>query len=233
MTQGDKLMTRVAKLLALASRNPSREESEAAMLHAQRLCAKHGLKISDAEALGKKPEERAVGIRRGDVGTKTLTWWQKDLARVVAGNFRCDHYYSYHIGVGRVMFVGLEGDVDLALTCFKLAAGTMKREATKHVAQAKLSAKEHRTYWDRRRATGVRNDYIRGWISGLRIAFSKNVTEHALVVVKPPEVEKAIEDMALGKPRQPSAIASCGLGESYRKGQDDGARFNQTKEIGG
>lgn len=231
----NKILERAKKLLALAGNNPSQEEAEAAMMQAQKLLLKHGLKISDAEDHG---EPVKAQHHNANSGTKTVPWWHQRIAGVVAKNFRCDHYKSTSRGwsrrytTSRMVFVGLPGDVDLAVEIFKLAVETAKREATKFLVRQKKKEAEdgYAWQWNRSRSIAIRNDYLQGWVDGLRLAFVKNVEENALVVVKPPEVREAMNAMNLRFTRG-SQLTSAYSGAARSAGKADGARFNNRKKL--
>lgn len=220
------ILSKVKKLLSLAGNNPNQEESEAAMMKAQQLLSEHGLSMAQAE--------QAAGVRQeacevtANVGTKTAPWWHKSVAIIIAKNFRCDLFIRLFGGGSSIVFVGLPTDAEVAREVFYTAVRTADREAKKFLLIEKKTP-SIRT-WNRSVSIAVRNDYLRGWIEGLRSSFQKNVEERALLVVPPPEVREHMNKMSLRK-NAPSSTLSGGSHRAHSAGVTDGSRFNRMERL--
>jgi len=219
------VLEKVKKLIALAGNNPNQEEAESAMMRAQQLLAKHGLSMAQAEASAGVKQEATE--KQGTVHSKAATWWQKLIADVIARNFRCRIYLNmFRGGHTYLIFVGLPVDVEVASDIYDLAVGTAKREADKYLRLAKDKA----LVWNRSISVATRNDYIRGWVGGLRESFRENVESNALVVVVPEEVNDHMQQKKLRQVPN-SRTTTAGSEEARRSGRTDGSRFNRREKI--
>ncbi len=88
--KNDRILRRVKGLLALAEGNSNMEESHSAFLMAQKLMVKYGIEASELT-----DDESVIQVLDSD-GTdfKRLYWWERQLAHIVAKNFRCKDYYN-------------------------------------------------------------------------------------------------------------------------------------------
>lgn len=228
------VLSKVRKLVALAGNNPNEEEARSAMMKAQALLNEHGLAMADAEDQGRprKPEEVEVG----DGDHKTAVWWKQQIAVVVAKNFRCGVYISRRgrWGGSGIRLVGLEEDVRVAQQVFELACRTCWKASVRFRRQAKKDAEAQSIGWSRGRAKRVANDFLTGFIDGLREAFRKNVAEMqtALVVVKPKAVQDHMDAMNLTRARR-SSIATDGRTGARSAGRAEGQRFNARPKLRG
>lgn len=233
-------LNKVRKLLALAGNNPNQQESEAAMMMAQKLMCKHGLEMRDVED---KDRDRPGAVELSHEGMgKTASWWEGRIAMVVAENFKCGVYRrsSGHSSSGRVRrkitFVGFPEDAEIAVQVYDLAVRTCKYEADKYVSEAKEATilvaqlRNETCEWDRARSKRTRNDYINGWIEGIRQAFKKNVTDNALIVVKPDAVIQRMKNLGLVKSRTTGGRGR-GDGAARAAGKRDGSQFTSREKL--
>jgi hypothetical protein len=190
----------VKKCLALAENNTSMGEAVASMLKAQELMFKYDISADD---LAEKEEKKIVHSVISDWGRTEL--WKKALASVVASNFRCFMYTHTTHGGTTIMLVGLEGDVELAKGVFEFAVSRIEQ----HMKALKQSR-------------GSRNDYIFGFIEGLRDKFAEQKSNDKSIVISYDEaVIKEVERMRLKYTRS-NGVASNNDKEAREKGVQDG-----------
>lgn len=234
------VLNKVRKLLALAGNNPNQQESEAAMMKAQQLLLSHGLEMRDAQFEEGRPEE-AEERSTSNLNTQ-LTWWEGRIGVVVAKNFRCGCFRqsffhpeskSYQ---RRMCFVGLPEDAEIAAQVYNLACRTAKYEVVKYLKEAKKATelvamlRGEESDWSRSKSLRTRNDYLLGWIEGLKVAFAKNVTENALILVKPDAVIQYVKALRL-KYRRASSIARRGDASAHAAGKRAGSQFNSREKL--
>lgn len=215
---------KIRKLLALAQ-SPNENEAKAALLKARELMAEH--KLSEAEL--KKVEKQAVkDIRTGISCSKQRNPWVILLSSVIGENYCCKQYtirekgkQTYNIG-----FIGLEDDAEICTAIFKYAVDSV-------LSQHKRIKAENREYcsgYTKR----LCDSYGYGFAVGVKEAFKKQQDEHAeqgwgLVLVMPQEVEAASQHL---KPMQFRSKATDDIEpDLYRKGFDNGKKFDPTKRL--
>lgn len=212
-----KIIDKVKKLLALTG-SPYADEAEAAMLKAQELLLKHGLSISDVE-IGETKEvvDEKVFTSEG----KTLKWWEKTLSGIIGDNFRCAAYYRRNNP--SVYFIGLKGDVEVAKEVFSYAVIVIRHLSSQYVKANKA------LYRDGRR---LKNDYIIGFLNGLRDKFTAQVNSKclSLMLVKDDAVIKAVDSKKFKKARRPR-IGVSGDAQAIAAGYRDGMEFDYDKKM--
>ena len=202
----EQIIDRIKKLLALAKNNPSAAEATAAALKAQKLIADND--VSKDELYDEKPEDIAK-IESQDIIGKP---WAVYLARAIADNFRCQHYFTesgYRGWSGRTrktgrkaVFVGYETDAEAAQVTAKRTYGT---------------------------TAGVRNSFLvgdghsTGYVSGIRSELEKQSKE--LMLVRPKAVNDFYAEMSKGFGNMHTGIRSNGYnsdsaGRGYEAGRD-------------
>jgi len=79
---------------------------------------------------------------------------------------------------------------------------------------------------------GLKNDYIRGFLTGLRQKFEKQVQEkcYALALVKDALVVQAIENKRLRKGRK-SQYVTGGSRAAWSAGYEDGRSFDENRKV--
>lgn len=211
------LIRRIRKLLAKGSNNPSAEEAQCCMLKAQELMVRHGLTIVDVEGdIAKKNvlDTEITGFRRHP-------WWHKSLSAVVADNFRCCSYIRREKGTGRtcICFIGFAEDVELGREVFSYAVNVITRCMKEYIARQRIPARNIRA---------VQNEYILGFLSGLKDRFAEQVhkNEWGLVLVKDAAVLEAIERKNLKNSRRPH-ITVAGDESARDAGYREGRRFDR------
>jgi hypothetical protein len=227
----EKVIDKVKKLLAIANDDRGSEhEAHSAMLMAQKFMANHGLTMADVDATETQTETKEVVRDYGEATTR-LMWYHRSLAGVIAKNFRCTSYIYITGGSSsrkrRVVFIGLKDDVPVASEVYRFAMNALTRLANRYMD-------DWRKVNPYRSITGVRNDYMLGFIRGLDDKFREQVATQclALALVQDPLVKEAVAEMKLRPAPQANAqIAYDGAARraGYQDGQQFGAAHKQSR----
>lgn len=221
--KNDRILKIVKDLLALAEDDERHvEESHNAFLKAQRLMVKYGI---DPSEVTDQAETREI-LEQSGTDYKRLFWWERELASIVARNFRCKHYYNGRYVEGksqiqrRIMFMGQEGDVELASEMYKLVVDAALFYTKRYMNQFDL------------KGTAIKNDYLRGFVDGLERKFEEQIEqqEWGLVLVIPKEVEEKYAVKVTGK-GIPLTLPDLSSDEHYDKGFKDGKSIDYKKET--
>ena len=228
MSYNDKILDKIRNLLELAEDGGNDEESQTALLMAQKLMLKHKVSQQDLHA-----------VTLDQIITKSLSiykniyWWEKRLAQTIATNFRIMFYlqssrFPHQRKTQRkIVFMGYQEDVELAYQVFFLAEEAMKHHAALHLAEMK-TVDPHLQTGEERRA------YYQGFLDGLakrfesqRAAMSAENADYALVIQVPSEVQTAFQQQVNGKIvfKQP---ASAYEAAAYQAGYDRGQQLELT-----
>lgn len=218
----EKVLKKIQKALALSKNNPSAEESQTALLKAQELMAKHNLSFGDVE-IGNKSQNKDVIKGFGTEFTK-LQWWMKELAGIIGDNFRCYNYLNCRYGKRRITFMGLKEDVELCTEIYKFAVEAIKTHSKAFLKRYKVSG-------DRARTNAIKNDYIYGYLSGMREKFKEQVEKNdwGLVLVKDALVVQKYNEMNLEK-SEASKIKTAGSNKAHEEGYKDGKNFDHSRK---
>ena len=168
MTDMNKMLEKVQKLLALAGNNPSEEEAKAAAMKAQKLIAQYNLDMSALSSEEKVQYKLLKAVHPNNNG------YRGTLASIVAPNFRCKAIYLGN----DVHFFGREGDVDACVNIFNYLYKTMR---TNGCRQERIARKEGRS------AHGVANCYWSGFMKGLKDELGAQ--SKALAIIVPEDVK--------------------------------------------
>lgn len=218
----EKVLKKLKKALVLAEAKDD-HESHTAMLLAQQMMAKYGIDYADiASELGVAPEKEIIEM----YATKPtkLQWWQKDLASVIAGNFRCFTFWRTGGGKSRVVFLGIKQDTQIAREVFLYAQDSIEYFSIRYLNERGVEGMSQRTR--------VRNDYISGFISGLGRRFAEQVDENdwGLILVKDNEVIERHDNMKFTKDSASSA-QTAGDFSAYQAGVNDGKKMDHSKKV--
>lgn len=168
MTDMNKMMEKVQKLLALAGNNPSEQEAKAAAMKAQKLIAQYNLDLSALSS------EEVIQYKLLKAEHPNNNGYRGQLAAILAPNFRCKAIY---LGTD-VHFFGREGDVDTCVGVFNYLYKTMR---TNGCRQERIARKEGRN------AHGVANCYFAGFMRGLKDELGAQ--SKALAIIVPEDVK--------------------------------------------
>lgn len=187
INERERILETIRKLMALAESTHSEAEATAAALQAQKLIARHDVAQSELT-----PEQFGEVV---EIKTDFERWerWRSWLARVVADNFRCKHYFSLLSAKhkARIVFVGHELDAKAACVSYSALCRVCSYQAGRE-------EREQREYYGT--AAGVRATYATGFVAGVRDELERNSV--ALMLVRQPEVDDYYDALELGQLRK-------------------------------
>ena len=213
MTDMNKMLDKVQKLLALAGNNPSEEEAKAAAMKAQKLIAQYNLDLSSLSS------EEKIEYKLLKAEHPNNNGYRGRLAAILAPNFRCKAIY---LGTD-VHFFGREGDVDTCVNVFNYLYKTMR---TNGCRQERIARKEGRS------ARGVANCYWSGFMNGLKDELGAQ--SKALAIIVPEDVKDTFTE------KFPRAYVNNRMGvrhtgydkDAYESGYTDGRSSMKKGALG-
>lgn len=222
MNNNNPVIEKIRKLLALANSSNEHEAALAAS-HAQRLLSEHNLAMADIES-EQKPQsadkvEAAV--------SKTLPKWVRHLSAGVCTAFDCQAVH--HPATGKMTFIGIGADVQIAAYTFAFLDRTVRKLCTNYMKHHVSStiANRHREL--------MRQSYYLGAISTINARMREQkiqtpVTTGALVPVKEGLIRQAMNE--IGNLRTVRSRKSYINADAYAKGQTDGRQVGIHQGIG-
>lgn len=179
----ERVLSRLRKLWTMAERGTA-EERAIATVKAQKILLEYRIDI--ANELNIKSEE--VEVVWCDSIVNMYVSWILGLSELIAKNFRC-RLLVRHTPLKKGK------QVQCALVGLKLDAQVGSEVLKKAVEYALLESKRVVNYYQYKHGTskGVKEEFMRGYISGLEEAFYQQVlekNEYALVLVIPKEVNE-------------------------------------------
>jgi hypothetical protein len=213
----EKILSKLQKMLKIANDNKSHpEESQNALLKAQKLMAEHNLSMSD---IGIEQEFKKEVVNGQVTIPKKLAWWYKQLSSIIGDNFRCQPYMSTYNGKTSIYFIGLKEDVEIAKNVYHFAASAIKFHSDKYVKE------KQREGW---LTQGVRVDFIKGYLSGLNDKFKEQVEKEGwgLILVKDNAVVEYIEEKMKFRKGTASSVRGAGDNEARKAGYEKGKAFS-------
>ncbi len=133
MTDKTPIIEKIKKLLALAASNNEHEAALAAS-HAQRLLAAHNLAMADIESQH-KPE---LADRVETSTAKNLPKWARHLTGAVSAAFDCQAIH--HPATGKLTFIGVGADVQIAAYTFSFLERTIRRLCSQYMKCAVIAS---------------------------------------------------------------------------------------------
>jgi hypothetical protein len=225
MTEQEKIITKVQKLLSNANDSATTpEEAQAFMLKAQALMAKHNLSATD---IASDCDAKNV-VEDTPIDYMRMPFWYGQLASIIGHNFKCYTFIRTGKGKKKIMFVGLEEDVDLAKEVFNYATEYLKHKI--ELVKVTLKFKKHDTIY----VNGYVNEFVLGFMSGLSQQFADQVknNEWGLVIVKDPTVEEKWADLQkILKSKSSGKIRTAGGEEAFSKGFEEGNNFSKPSGL--
>lgn len=227
MTKNEKMMTKIRNLLDTTEANgATAEETQSAIALAQKLMAKHNIAVSQITAGGKtKAVEPTIGLA---FEASKLQWWVKVLGAAIAENFRVKVYTQRINAKSRgIVFMGEPDDIEIATHVYKFALAQMEHHAAKYRRRRRAAEKKQYgslVFFD---GNAVRNDYMSGYINGLKDKLKAQVDADeafALAVQTPHAVTKRWNEMQLG--RDNVKVRSAGDSDARQKGYEQGQKFS-------
>lgn len=216
---------KIRKLLALSESN-NEHEARAALLKARELMAQH--KISELDIIDVK-KKKVKRVRSKYQYAKRGEYWIGSLAQIIAENYCCRMAAERSYGKQKlgVIFVGLDGDVDLCNTIFEYAVGVARDLSDVYL---KEKSKGYRlTHAEKNK---VKNSYAYGFAKGVSVAF-ENQKEHdetgwGLIMLTPQEVVEACSDFQTDRYVSRHSIFSDVRNDGY----NEGTKFNPNEKLG-
>lgn len=177
-----KIISKISKVLALATNNPIPEEGQAAMLLAQKMMVENNLEFSDIVVKTHSKEIINESIKE----STRILWWYKKLSRIIARNFKCYNYVSISYRSTSIKFIGLKEDVELAKQIFNYATEIISYHYNQYIKNNKIKS-----------SSGIKNQYILGFLNGLEEKFTEQVKQNnwGLIIVKDSDVTKEYEKL--------------------------------------
>ena len=217
----ESIIEKVRKALALAADNPNDNEAQNAMLLAQKLMAKHQLEMSEVEISVNNTKE----VKDDTAFSKSsLQWWIKQLAVIIGDNFRCNPY----IGGGKtktINFIGLKEDVEICKSVYQYAIKVIDHNVNQYMKDLRKQGFPTK---------GVRNDWIIGFMNGLRDKFKEQIEKEdwGLVLVKDDAVVEYTKNMKLRSGGRSKAVNTGGNNMAREAGYTTGKNFNSSAPTG-
>lgn len=203
MTDMNKIVDKIQKLLALSGNNPSEAEAQAAALMAQKLIAKYNVDLNSLSG------EDQIQYKLLEATHSNNEGYRSSLAVVIADNFRCKP-----ILIGPIIhFFGREGDVDACVEVFNYLYKVSHNKGLKLEREARKAG---------RNTHGVANTYWKGFIIGLKESLDKQCK--ALMIVTPQDVkDKFQERFSHAKKSKRFGSRNTGFDKAtYEEGYSDG-----------
>ena len=212
MTDMDKVLDKVRKLLALAGNNPSEKEARAAALKAQKLIAQYNLVLSqDCEE--KFIYKLVQAVHSNNEG------YRKHLAVAIAENFRCKT-----IMVGNMVnFFGRDADAEACAAAFNYLYRVSHNIGLKMEREARKRGES---------THGVANSYWSGFIIGIKDALGEQ--SKALAIVVPEDVKDNFNKEFPNLREGTGGMRNTGFSyTAYNKGREDGRNSMGQRQLEG
>lgn len=190
----------------MAGNNPNENEAISAALKAQELMAKYNIELADVQEVNanQKITQETYTSETG----KNLGKWKYTLSGIIAKNFCCK---TYTVGGSGVVFYGYEKDAKIAREVFRFLFETGNRLAGRYY---------HKCRQEGRDTKGIRNTYLNGYCEGIREVLDKQCS--ALMLLVPPDVEKAYLEHTKGFRSVSAKLAAANDDKAYNEGKRDG-----------
>ena len=217
------IIDKIRKLLALSNSSNEHEASLAAS-HAQRLLSEHNLAMADIES-DIKPDS---ADRVETSVSKTLPKWVRHLSAGICSAFDCQAIHNP--ATGKLTFIGVGADVQIAVYTFTFLERTVRRLCTNYVRHQVSDQTPNR------QRELLRQSYYLGAVSTINDTLraqkqSTPVTSGALVPIKDALIKKTISEM--GPIRTVKSRKSYINAHAYNKGRLDGTQVGVNHGIGG
>ena len=171
----EKLIEKIKNLIQLANDNPSDEESQTALLLAQKLMLKNNIALAEVEQFDepKKFETSSTIAKEAN----RILWGERELAYTLAHNFRCFYVDQRDLRLrkSRIIFFSEKQDADLVSKVFEAALLYLRYRLDR------LPSRE----------TSYKNSYLKGFLIALSRRFKKQVEEYSLMILPSEETKEA------------------------------------------
>jgi hypothetical protein len=217
MANEEKIIRTIRKVLELSKNNPSEEEAKAAALKAQELLAKYHLDVREVEDLDIDTIESIEEVRVSIPAKK----WKYKLAKIVANNFRCRHFY---IGKSMLVFYGHKTDANVAAETYKYLFDVGNRLAGRQV---------DKVFGETGTSANVYNSFVAGFCTGIEEELGKQCK--ALMIITPEDVKTSFDEMT--KNWKSMSGGSMRIGgnsycrDAYESGKTEGRHAVGSRQI--
>ncbi|EMF0420773.1 DUF2786 domain-containing protein [Enterococcus hirae] len=216
----DKRFMKIQKLLALAN-DANDKESMSALAKAQELMLAYG--IAEEQVFDYKQssfEEKVVDVV---VYQGKPQKWLYRLAGIIAWNFRVKFYYVAGTPV-KLHFLGTKTDVEIADITFHYAKGSIAYCARNYMQLPEIKRK-------RKRKWQLKQDYIEGYLVGLRAQFLTQVETkgYELALQMPEYVQKEFDQLSLVPGKDTSHKTKDMV--AFQEGVREGEQFRQKESL--
>lgn len=153
------IIEKIKKLLSL-SESSNENEAKIAMLKAQELLMKHKLSMREVKEF--KVYNSAIKEKASSI-TFTKAKWKSKLAKLIADNFGCYHYFHSRYS-HQIVFFGREEDIEVCNIVLEYAIDCIN---------SSVKRLRYQYYKNGLSAAGLENDYALGFINGLNERFEE------------------------------------------------------------
>lgn len=195
----EKIINKIRNLMELAN-DKNDEESQSALLLAQKLMAKHKVEEKDLQDL--KSVQEVLESNLFDYRSK-VPWHELKLAYIISNNFLVQAFtskkFSHWSTKAKAMhnetivFVGFPEDVELAESLYNLALEAMLHHNWKYIARYYDGIAR-----DRKLTNNLKKSYLTGFLNGLDDKFEEQrkylQKSTALVIQTPKEVDAYMQE---------------------------------------
>ena len=217
MHNEEKIIQTIRKILELSKNNPSEEEAKSAALKAQEMLAKYHIDMKEVESIDIDTVE-SIDEVRVDIPAKK---WKYKLARIVADNFRCKHFY---IGKSTLVFYGHKTDADIAAETFKYLFNVGNRLAGRAV---------DKVFGETGTSANVYNSFVAGFCAGIEEVLGEQCK--ALMIITPEDVTTSFEEKSKNMRNMNCGAMRIGADshcrDAYENGKTEGRHAVRSKQI--
>lgn len=224
MSEQDKIIDRVRKMMALANNDGATEgERENALRMSYALLAKHNLTIDDLQEVEERCAEFLDSVHAA---------WARQIANAIAKLFFCNYYISYPNGKIRHNFVGKASNAMTASLISDYVMRSVRREASRM-----STASGHGTAWKTSFCKGAMYKIIERCKAMRAEQETAPVTGTGLMVIDVYKSETLANDefikKSLGRALATANSRMHGAGIGYHEGQAYGAKVSLNAQVGG
>lgn len=184
-------------------------EKDEAFLMAQRLMLKHN--IEEEELKGKSVQKTLDDVyHKPATEYMKLNFWIKRLSAIISKNFRCLDYIEKWNGaydkkksrLSRLVMIGIRENVEIAVDIYNAARSSIEENSRCYLeSRTDLVGKPTNV------RIAVKNDYIVGYLDGLKSKFEKQVNEYQLVITTHALVQQDYDEMNLKNGKRSQRIS--------------------------
>ena len=233
--RNDAIIKKIRGLLALSNNQKDDEESQTAFIMAQKLMMKYDISMSQIESSAN--DQKAV--KQGQVTVhKKLYWWERELAQIIADNFRVKFFYNckkfrkQKQAKQSIVFLGYESDVALAKEMYILAYDVLTFYTKRFIDEYYQATNHLRTHQE---TINLKNSYQSGFLEGLSNKFEQQVEEmkqeYGLMVLTPKEVQDQYNEMFEGTKGATFKMPKIEEIAAYTRGYNEGNSVDYTKST--